>query len=151
MAANEPHAYLSGDCVEVMATSDNVVRAGLTPKFRDVQVLCDMLTYKLGAPEILTGDVVDACTRRYVPPFDEFLLDVVTVSRGTAYGVVAKPGPSVWIVHRGSCAFASAKDSKTFAAEPGAVFFVDADEECGVVVPDAATDDFVAFVATTNI
>ena len=151
MAANEPHAYLSGDCVEVMATSDNVVRAGLTPKFRDVQVLCDMLTYKLGAPEILTGDVVDACTRRYVPPFDEFLLDVVTVPRGTAYGVAAKPGPSIWIVHRGSCAFASAKDSKTFAAEPGAAFFVDADEECGVVVPDASTDDFVAFVATTNV
>jgi mannose-6-phosphate isomerase len=35
LAANEPHAYLSGDCVECMATSDNVVRAGLTPKFKD--------------------------------------------------------------------------------------------------------------------
>jgi len=32
LAANEPHAYLSGECVECMATSDNVVRAGLTPK-----------------------------------------------------------------------------------------------------------------------
>ncbi|KAI8362583.1 mannose-6-phosphate isomerase, partial [Mortierella sp. GBAus27b] len=39
LAANEPHAYLSGDCVECMAASDNVVRAGLTPKFKDVQVL----------------------------------------------------------------------------------------------------------------
>jgi len=27
-----------------MATSDNVVRAGLTPKFKDVDVLCNMLT-----------------------------------------------------------------------------------------------------------
>ena len=25
LAANEPHAYLSGDCVEIMACSDNVV------------------------------------------------------------------------------------------------------------------------------
>ena len=32
LAANEPHAYLRGECVECMATSDNVVRAGLTPK-----------------------------------------------------------------------------------------------------------------------
>eukprot|EP00951_Prasinocladus_malaysianus_P047542 scaffold650896_cov46-Prasinocladus_malaysianus.AAC.1 len=43
--ANEPHAYLSGELVEIMATSDNVVRAGLTPKLKDVQVLLDMLTY----------------------------------------------------------------------------------------------------------
>jgi mannose-6-phosphate isomerase len=46
IGANEPHAYLSGECLECMATSDNVVRAGLTPKYRDVQTLCSMLTYK---------------------------------------------------------------------------------------------------------
>ena len=46
MAANEPHAYISGDCLEWMANSDNVVRAGLTPKFKDVQVLLKMLNYK---------------------------------------------------------------------------------------------------------
>jgi Phosphomannose isomerase type I len=28
-----------------MALSDNVVRAGLTPKFKDVKTLCDMLHY----------------------------------------------------------------------------------------------------------
>jgi mannose-6-phosphate isomerase len=46
IGANEPHAYLSGECIECMATSDNVVRAGLTPKYRDVQTLCSVLTYK---------------------------------------------------------------------------------------------------------
>lgn len=46
LGANEPHAYICGECVECMATSDNVVRAGLTPKYRDVQTLCSMLTYK---------------------------------------------------------------------------------------------------------
>ena len=46
LGANEPHAYLYGECIECMATSDNVVRAGLTPKHRDVQTLCSMLTYK---------------------------------------------------------------------------------------------------------
>jgi mannose-6-phosphate isomerase len=46
MGPNEPHAYLFGDCVECMALSDNVVRAGLTPKFRHVDVLCGMLHYK---------------------------------------------------------------------------------------------------------
>ena len=46
LGANEPHAYISGECIECMATSDNVVRAGLTPKFRDVHTLCAMFTYK---------------------------------------------------------------------------------------------------------
>ena len=56
LAANEPHAYLHGNCLECMATSDNVVRAGLTPKHRDVQTLCSMLTYKTfsGLKDLLT-------------------------------------------------------------------------------------------------
>ena len=45
LGPNVPHAYLSGDCVECMACSDNVVRAGLTPKLIDVEVLCNMLVY----------------------------------------------------------------------------------------------------------
>lgn len=45
IGANQPHAYLAGECVECMASSDNVVRAGLTPKYMDVKVLSSMLTY----------------------------------------------------------------------------------------------------------
>jgi mannose-6-phosphate isomerase len=48
LAANEPHAYLYGDIVECMACSNNVVRAGLTPKLRDVDTLVEMLTYEVG-------------------------------------------------------------------------------------------------------
>lgn len=32
-----------------MSNSDNVVRAGLTPKQKDVNTLIKMLTYKMGA------------------------------------------------------------------------------------------------------
>nr|ACO11183.1 Mannose-6-phosphate isomerase [Caligus rogercresseyi] len=46
LGPNLPHAYLRGDCVEVMATSDNVVRAGLTPKLIDVPPLLNMLIYE---------------------------------------------------------------------------------------------------------
>ncbi|KAL0332474.1 UNVERIFIED_CONTAM: Mannose-6-phosphate isomerase 2 [Sesamum calycinum] len=75
LGANEPHAYLHGECVECMATSDNVVRAGLTPKNRDVQTLCSMLTYKQGFPEILPGVPSNPYTVKYLPPFDEFEVD----------------------------------------------------------------------------
>ena len=46
LGPNLPHAYLSGDCIECMACSDNVVRAGLTPKLIDVPTLCEMLIYQ---------------------------------------------------------------------------------------------------------
>lgn len=48
LGAGEPHAYLSGDCIECMANSDNVIRAGLTPKLRDVERLVGCLTYEAG-------------------------------------------------------------------------------------------------------
>lgn len=47
LVANEPHAYISGEIVECMATSDNVIRAGLTPKLRDTSILCKSLTYNM--------------------------------------------------------------------------------------------------------
>jgi mannose-6-phosphate isomerase len=42
---NVPHAYLTGDLVECMANSDNVVRGGLTPKLKDKETLYHMLPY----------------------------------------------------------------------------------------------------------
>jgi mannose-6-phosphate isomerase len=47
LAANEPHAYLSGELVEAMANSDNVIRAGLTPKLRDTKVWKAPVTDKI--------------------------------------------------------------------------------------------------------
>ena len=46
IGANELHAYLYGECIECMALSDNVVRAGLTPKLKDRDTLCSMLHYR---------------------------------------------------------------------------------------------------------
>lgn len=51
LGPNEPHSYLGGEILECMASSDNVVRAGLTPKFCDVDTLLSMLTYKTGPHE----------------------------------------------------------------------------------------------------
>lgn len=46
IGANELHAYVSGECIECMALSDNVVRAGLTPKYKDCETLCQILHYR---------------------------------------------------------------------------------------------------------
>ncbi|XP_048231048.1 mannose-6-phosphate isomerase 1 [Ricinus communis] len=101
LGANEPHAYLYGECIECMATSDNVVRAGLTPKHRDVQTLCSMLTYKQGFPEILKGFPLSPYIRRYLPPFDEFEVDSCILSKGESTVFPAVPGPSIFVVTAG--------------------------------------------------
>lgn len=90
LAANEPHAYLSGQIVEVMATSDNVVRAGLTPKMRDTGVLCGMLTYHMGLPPVLRP--VHRTANTYVPPFEEFQLSSLELMGGD---IVALPTSQV--------------------------------------------------------
>ena len=55
--------------MEAMALSDNVVRAGLTPKFKDVRTLCDMLHYSYGKPSSFIRPVpLDKYTLLYRPP-----------------------------------------------------------------------------------
>lgn len=99
--ANEPHAYIAGECVECMATSDNVVRAGLTPKYRDTQTLCAMLSYKQGAPKVLCGVPVCPYTKRYAPPFEEFEVDAIVVPNGHSLLLPPIPGPSVLLILEG--------------------------------------------------
>lgn len=54
LAPDEPHAYIRGTIVECMASSDNVVRAGLTGRFTDDRAFLDMLTYRaVPAPTML--------------------------------------------------------------------------------------------------
>ena len=59
-----------------MANSDNVVRAGLTPKFRDVETLTELVDYSSGPGEdfkfSLTHDTEDVWTSYYLPPVAEF-------------------------------------------------------------------------------
>lgn len=101
LGANEPHAYIHGECIECMATSDNVVRAGLTPKNRDVQTLCSMLTYKQGFPEILPGVATKPYTVKYIPPFDEFEVDCYNIPEEASTVFPAVGGPSVFVVIAG--------------------------------------------------
>jgi len=43
---DEPHCYIQGELMEAMVNSDNVVRGGLTPKYKDTKTLVEMLKYE---------------------------------------------------------------------------------------------------------
>ncbi|GJQ13158.1 hypothetical protein GpartN1_g4949.t1 [Galdieria partita] len=79
IAANEPHAYVSGELVEIMSCSDNVVRAGLTSKHKDVPTLLNMLTFEEADPQNVkfSGKVVENGVVCYTPPVNEFELEFV--------------------------------------------------------------------------
>jgi mannose-6-phosphate isomerase len=102
LPANVPHAYLDGEIVECMAASDNVIRAGLTPKFKDTQVLCASLTYQQGLPEVLGGDASESGLRVYQPPFEEFEIQCLRVDVGKSSELLASEGPRLLLVQRGS-------------------------------------------------
>ena len=44
---DEPHAYIQGELIEAMVNSDNVVRGGLTPKYKDTQTLVEVSLFHL--------------------------------------------------------------------------------------------------------
>ena len=78
-----------------MACSDNVVRAGLTPKFRDVEVLCGMLTYEAREVEYVRGEGArvgegEEGVEVLRPPIEEFELSVVRVTGEGEGGVGGK-------------------------------------------------------------
>ncbi|KAL5637220.1 hypothetical protein ACGC1H_001011 [Rhizoctonia solani] len=111
LQADEPHAYITGDIIECMATSDNVVRAGLTPKLRDVPTLISMLTYNSGPadaqrmePKPFKGESSDSdsYTTLYDPPIPEFSVLLTDVPAGKKASHRALDGPSIFIVTSGS-------------------------------------------------
>jgi len=72
-----PHAYLSGDMVEVMANSDNVVRAGLTPKPCDVSTLIEIVNCRMSQPKIISAESTSFGFKKYKTPAAEFEVQVL--------------------------------------------------------------------------
>ena len=81
---NVPHAYLEGDLVECMACSDNVVRAGLTPKFKDVSTLLEMLDYTCEHPPLFEARQQPGGFSKLDLPIEEFTLEVLPHGSGDA-------------------------------------------------------------------
>lgn len=64
-----------------MADSDNVIRAGLTPKFKDVDLLLDCLQYEQHEKHEFTivPSTIDMYTSKYVGPAEEFAVERIHI------------------------------------------------------------------------
>jgi len=83
--AGVPHAYLEGQCVELMANSDNVLRAGLTPKHIDVPELMKHTIFETIVPNIMTGNIVLPGEKIYPCPVPDFGMAKIELSASVSY------------------------------------------------------------------
>jgi len=98
IAAGMPHAYVRGNIIECMANSDNVVRVGLTPKFKDAQALVEILGHE---PQPLTTlDGSDASEVVYRTPAREFQVSRRRMQPGEEW-VERGSGPRIVLVTQG--------------------------------------------------
>ncbi len=72
------HAYVSGHAVEVMSSSDNVLRGGLTPKHVNVHELLEVLTYAPFDGKKVRQEPLSLHTTRLLTDSSEFDLMVTT-------------------------------------------------------------------------
>jgi mannose-6-phosphate isomerase len=124
---NVPHAYLDGDLVECMACSDNVIRAGLTTKYRDVATLVSTIDFAFkGEPRFVeTREMLNGFTE-FSLPVNEFSLSAIRpgfkgVSLETRFGhsVIFCVGGRAELHDRGSSAKTTLVDGSAILVPEG--------------------------------
>jgi len=141
LGPNEPHSYLGGQILECMAASDNVVRAGLTPKFCDVETLTKMLTYRTGAHEIVKP-VRDEISVLYPVPVKDFLLrkfDTEVIWQSDL--------PGILIVLAGVCRLGGGSMSESL--DEGVVVFFPVSKVPVKIQPDAGAQVYFCHTQAT--
>ena len=91
------HAYTSGFGIEIMASSDNVVRAGLTPKHVDVHGLLDIADFTPIPPPLCPPRWISEDLVQFSPSVDEFSLFVGR----TPLDALPETGPRIVLVLEG--------------------------------------------------
>jgi mannose-6-phosphate isomerase len=108
LGAGNLHAYLSGLGIEIMASSDNVLRGGLTPKYVDVAELLRVIDFEAQEPALVrTNDDGDFDT-----PAPEFQLSRFDLPSEAPFEVETH-GPEIVLVTRGQLTVRSAEGEVT--------------------------------------
>ena len=123
LPAGNPHSYLQGAAVEILANSDNILRGGLTPKHVDVPELLRVLDFSCGDIPILSGERKDESRWVYRTSAPEFELSRLELGASDAGVRLEGSVPRLLIctdgsvdvgglltVHRGESAWIPASD-----------------------------------------
>ncbi|WP_034269479.1 mannose-6-phosphate isomerase, class I [Actinospica robiniae] len=100
MGAGGVHAYIRGVGIELMANSDNVIRAGLTAKHIDVPELVRVLDPEVEVP-VLAARQVSPGVEVFGTDVPEFRLSRLTLADGAVLDVPGDGGPRVLLCIEG--------------------------------------------------
>jgi mannose-6-phosphate isomerase len=148
LPAGNVHAYLHGLGVEVMASSDNVLRGGLTPKFVDVPELLQTIEFQPVDVPMLMPEFSGLGQELYRPPFEEFQLQRIELAPGAAPVPLAQSGAVVVIVVDGSVYLDSPKGDLQLS-RGGSAFLAASEAPVNVHAVAGAAETAVAFAVTT--
>lgn len=115
------HAYLSGLAVEIMASSDNVLRAGLTTKHIDIPELLANVDYVAAPPVRIAPEVFHGATRVFYAPVDDFELSVTTLHDGRVQPLPGR-GPRLLLCLDGEVRVSTARDGEAVLRRGESVF-----------------------------
>ncbi|KAA8633998.1 hypothetical protein SMACR_09165 [Sordaria macrospora] len=124
------HAYLSGDIVECMARSNNVLNAGFCPPAdrNSYDLFAETLTFQghTAADMLLPSKKSEKSkaghTVVYKPPMSEFDMLKADLGAGESDEIAPSDGPGVLIVTSGEGTMLT--EGKTFDLKEGSIFFV---------------------------
>ncbi|XP_055851546.1 mannose-6-phosphate isomerase [Episyrphus balteatus] len=154
LAANEIHAYLEGDCIECMSCSDNVVRAGLTPKLKDIPCLIQMLNFEGSPPEknLFKPIKVDECLERFAPPIEDFAVDKLSIPKSEKeYKLKAEKYGGILLVLNGERQLVFANGDE-LAVTRGSIVFIPGNvgDSLTLKVKEGNGSDFQGYIAKYN-
>jgi mannose-6-phosphate isomerase len=109
LPAGNIHAYLDGLGIEVMASSDNVLRGGLTPKHVDIPELLSVLDFTVLPVPYLPATQLAPGVAAYRPDVTDFVL--VHVEGDDRAATVPLTGPAIVLCLSGSFDLAGAAGS----------------------------------------
>jgi mannose-6-phosphate isomerase len=130
LGAGVPHAYLHGLGVEIMATSDNVLRCGLTPKHVDVPELLRIVRFDAADPAVLRPEASPTGEEVYDTPIDEFRLSRFVRPDTAPPGDLTADTPQILLVTAGTLTLRGPGAAETLT--PGTSVFVPAGEPAEV-------------------
>jgi len=107
--AGVPHAYLEGQNVEIMASSDNVLRGGLTTKYIDVPELLKHVKTEATHVQVLKGDTAGEETV-YKTPAPDFELSAFRLAAGAATAFTASSAEIIMLTSGEALAVAEGEE-----------------------------------------
>lgn len=130
--AGMPHAYMEGQCVELMANSDNVLRAGLTPKHIDVPELMKHTHFEAVIPAIMKGIKARDGERVYPCPVADFGIARIELSSIIDYRGSARSLEIMIITSGGAVVNNSIvlKRGEALAVLPGGEYTIQSSGDC---------------------